>query len=141
MDISLEGISLIKSLEGFKAEPYICSGGYKTIGYGHVILSNEYDVITESEADVILFKDIAKAKESVCRNIEIKLKQCQFDALVSFTFNVGGAALQRSTLRQKINRSEHDLIPKELQKWVYAGGRIIPGLIKRRIIEAEVYSN
>ena len=69
----------------------------------------------------------------------MNLKQEQFDALVSFTFNVGAAALQRSTLRQKINRQEHEYVPKELMRWVYAGGNIMPGLVRRRMAELDLY--
>jgi lysozyme len=73
------------------------------------------------------------------RNIMVSLTQGQFDALVSFTYNLGDAALQRSTLRQKINRYEHEEVPKELKRLVYVRGRVLLGLIKRREAEAEMY--
>lgn len=73
------------------------------------------------------------------RNIKVELKQNQFDALVSFTFNVGPAALQRSTLRQKVNRNEHEEGKEEFLRWIYAGGKVIPGLVKRRRVEAEMF--
>ena len=73
------------------------------------------------------------------RLIKIPLTDNQFAALVSFTFNLGGGALQRSTLRQKVNRKEHGEVPAEFMKWVRAGGRKLPGLIKRRAAEAALY--
>ena len=70
----------------------------------------------------------------------MSLNNNQFDTLVSFTFNVGFDALQRSTLRRKINREEHDSVPAEFMRWVYAGARKVTGLIRRRKLEAELYS-
>jgi len=75
----------------------------------------------------------------VLRNINIELTQGQFDALVSFTFNLGSGALQRSTLRQKINRQEHDAVPKEFMRWVHVSGMVVPGLVRRRQAELELY--
>lgn len=138
MNISERGLQLIKDFEGYSSKAYLCPAGYKTIGYGHVT-DNNMDEITRSEADNFLAEDIYKAERSVMRNIKIDLTQGQFDALVSFTFNLGSAALQRSTIRQKINREEHQDVPKEFMRWVYAGGMILSGLVKRREAEADVY--
>ena len=140
MRASKEALNLIKEFEGFSPVAYICPAGYKTIGYGHVISSNDnFSSINENDAEELLSKDIGKAEDAVNRNIIVNLKQEQFDALVSFAFNVGAAALQRSTLRQKINRQEHEYVPKELMRWVYAGGNIMPGLVRRRMAELELY--
>ena len=79
------------------------------------------------------------AERAVLRLISVPLTQGQFDALVSFTFNLGAGALQRSTLRRKVNREEHADVPAEFSKWVWAGGRKMNGLIKRRKAEAELY--
>jgi lysozyme len=76
---------------------------------------------------------------SVLRLIAVPLTQGQFDALVSFTFNLGSGALQRSTLRRKVNREEHDDVPAELMKWVWAGGSKLKGLVKRRKAEVLIY--
>lgn len=73
------------------------------------------------------------------RLIKIPLTNNQFDSLVSFTFNLGSGALQRSILRRKVNRSEHEQVPDEFLHWIYAGGRKIPGLVRKRILEAELY--
>ena len=139
--ISERGISLITHYEGFSATPYICAGGWPTIGYGHVIGAGEHfpEPIDEQQAEALLKRDVRVAERAVARLIAAPLAQHQFDALVSFTFNLGAGALQRSTLRQKVNREEHDDVPKELMKWVFAGGRRVKGLVKRRAAEAEMY--
>ena len=104
-----KGIQLIKLLEGFKAEPYMCNGGYLTIGYGHRILpSDPYKIVTREKADQILENDLRKIERSVLKYIDVEINDDQFADLVSFTFNVGAAALQRSVLRQKINYGHYD---------------------------------
>ncbi len=140
MHASKEAISLIKDFEGLRLKGYLCPAGIRTIGYGHVLAVNEtFDNIDALEAEELLFQDILKAEAIVSRNIKIDLNQGQFDALISFTFNLGAASLQRSTMRQKINRHEHEEIPKELMRWIYAGGRMLSGLVRRRGAEAEMY--
>lgn len=140
MHISTKAINLIKDFEGFKNKPYLCQGGYKTIGYGHMLKANEnLEEITNEQAENLLESDIEIAENIVKRNIFVDLTQGQFDALVSFTFNLGSAALQRSTLRQKVNRNEHDDVPIEFMRWVYANGNILPGLVLRRRAEANLY--
>ena len=140
MTASIEAINLIKIFEGFKGKAYICPAGFRTIGYGHLLTANDkLDNISEKEADRLLYQDIARAQHSVERNIRINLTQGQFDALTSFTFNLGAATLQRSTLRQKINRLEHEDIPKEFMRWVYSNGRKLPGLVRRREAEIAIY--
>lgn len=134
-----QGIDLIKQFEGGRAKPYRCPAGLLTIGYGHLILPGESfppEGITEAEAEALLRQDAAAAAGAVLRLINVPLSDGQFDALVSFTFNLGAGALQRSTLRRKINRQEHAQAPEELAKWVWAGGRKLPGLVRRR--EAEI---
>jgi lysozyme len=139
---SNKGIELIKLFEGFSATSYICSGGKCTIGYGHVILDHEkYSTISENEAEEVLRMDLQRAERVILRNIEPPLLQHQFDSLVSLVFNIGGAAFQRSTLRQKINSLQGlEDISREFTRWVYAGGALVKGLIKRRAAEAMLYS-
>lgn len=140
MKISEQGIALLKEFEALRIKAYICPAGFKTIGYGHKILSHEQiEEINEARAETLLYEDLIFIENSVLRNIYIELAQEQFDALVCFTFNVGSAAFQRSTLRQKINRLEHDSVTKEFMRWVYANGIILPGLVRRRIAESELY--
>ncbi len=141
MKTSKTGINIIKQFEGFSAKPYLCSGGFWTIGYGHKIINTKFNIITEEYAEELLLQDLLYSELSVTRNIKYRLNQNQFDALVSLTFNIGGAALQRSTLRQKINKQELTYIRQEFLRWNKAGGKIILGLIIRRNIEAQLFLN
>jgi lysozyme len=141
--VSKQGLDLICRFEGFSPVIYICPAGYPTIGYGHLITEANkerfLDGVDEDEALELLRKDVALAERAVLRLITVPLTQGQFDALVSFTFNLGAGALQRSTLRRKVNREEHHDVPAELMKWVWADGRKLKGLVKRRAAEAEIY--
>ncbi len=137
-----KGIELIKLFEGFKSEPYVCAGGYLTIGYGHKLLpSDPYKIITQEKAAQILENDLRRMERSVLKYIDVEINDDQFAALVSFTFNVGSAALQRSVLRQKINYGHYDDGAKEFLKWVYAGGRKIMGLVRRRNLESNLFNS
>ncbi len=143
--ITQEGLDLIKRFEGFSPTIYICPAGYPTIGYGHLVREDERDRfvegIDEQEAEDLLQRDVRWAERGVLRLIDVSLTDGQFDALVSFTFNLGTGALQRSTLRRKVNREEHDLVPRELMRWVRAGGKILKGLVYRRKAESILYCN
>lgn len=140
--ITPAGLQLIMRHEGFSPTPYICPARVKTIGYGHVIEAGENfpAAISEKEAQMILQRDVGAAEHAVLRLIAVPLTNGQFDALVSFTFNLGSGALQRSILRRKVNRGEHEEVPQELMKWVWAAGRKLPGLIRRRAEESFIYS-
>ncbi len=141
--VTEEGLNLIKRFEGFSPTIYLCPAGYPTIGYGHVVLPHEREHfaagITQAEATEILQKDVGIAERAVVRLISVPLTDGQFDALVSFTFNLGAGALQRSTLRRKANRGEHESVPAELMKWVWAAGKRLPGLVLRKKTEVSVY--
>ena len=140
-----EGLALIKRFEGFSPEIYVCPGGWPTIGYGHVVRDGEQDGyadgIDEATAEELLRRDVEAAERAVLRQIRVPLEDGQFDALVSFAFNLGGGALQRSTLRGKANREEHGAVPTEFRRWVWAGGRKLKGLVRRREAEAELYAS
>ena len=140
-----EGLALIKCFEGFVPGIYICPGGWPTIGYGHVVRDGERDRfadgIDEATAEDLLRRDVEAAEQAVLRLIGVPLEDGQFDALSSFTFNLGAGALQRSTLRRKVNRGEHDAVPAEFGRWVWAGGRKLKGLIRRREAEAAIYAS
>ena len=134
------GLYLIKYFESFRATPYVCSSGYLTVGFGHVILKGEqFGELTEEDALTLLSQDVKVGERSVCTLINVPLEDYQYDALVSFTFNVGGGAMQRSTLRQKVNRQEHYAVPDEFGRWIWGGGRRLAGLVKRRLAEANLY--
>jgi len=141
--ITQEGLNLIKHFEGFEPEIYLDAAGLPTIGYGHLIRKGEHKMfengISEAAGEALLIKDVLLAEQAVCRLINVSLTNGQFDALVSFTFNLGSGALQRSTLRRKVNREEHEEVPEQLLRWVWAGGRKLRGLIRRRKREALLY--
>jgi lysozyme len=132
--------TLIIQFEGLSLKPYTCPAGIKTIGYGHTIRHEEQmHSITEIQARQLLQHDIKQTMAVIARSIKVPLDANQLASLISFTFNIGGAALQCSTLRQKINRGEHQEVPGELMRWVWAGGKILHGLVKRRNAEGNVY--
>ena len=140
-----DGLALIKRFEGFAPEIYICPGGWPTIGYGHVVRDEERDRfadgIDEVAAEDLLRCDVETAEQAVLRLIGVPLEDGQFDALGSFAFNLGAGALQRSTLGRKANREEHGAVPAEFGRWVFAGGRKLKGLVRRREAEAELYAS
>lgn len=135
-------INLIKQFEGYASEAYICPAGYRTIGYGHVIKKgdNFTTAISLDEGENILKRDVSQSEKGVLRLITVPLNDGEFDSLVSFTFNLGEAALQRSALRRKINHGfcEED-IEKEFMKWVYVNGRKTKGLVRRRQAEFRMF--
>lgn len=140
--ITQDGVDLIKRLEGFSQTVYFCPAGLPTVGYGHVVRPREdfTSGIIEQQAVELLRRDVAVAERAVLRLIAVPLTDGQFDALVSFTYNLGGGALQRSTLRRKVGRQEHVLVPEQLMRWVWASGRRLKGLVRRRRAEGEVYN-
>lgn len=139
--INEEAIDLIKGFEGTRLVLYRDSAGLLSIGTGHLVrLGEDFSHgITESEALDLLHADLRRAEASVCRLINVPLTDNQYGALVSFVFNVGGGALQRSTLRKKINRREYTDAANEFPKWIIAGGKRSKGLLRRRMAEAELY--
>lgn len=139
--VTQDGIGLIKRFEGFSATVYICPAGYPTIGYGHLVREAErYEQgITEAEAEDLLRRDVQTAEKAVLCLIDVPLTDGQFDALVSFTFSLGAGALQRSTLRRKVNRQAHSEVPEQFKHWVWARGKKLAGLINRRAAEANKY--
>lgn len=133
-------VDLIKMYEGFSSKVYICPAGYKTIGYGHLVRNDEsFDEISKEEAEQILISDLSTAEYAVLRLIEVPLSDGQFDALVSFTFNLGSGQLQSSTLRRKLNRGEYQSAHREFKRWVFAGGKKLQGLVNRRAAEAALF--
>lgn len=140
--VSEAGLRLIRDFEGFSPVVYHDAAGHPTIGYGHLIRDGEdfSGGITRAAALELLRADVRVAQAGVLRLIQVPLTDGQYDALVSFTFNLGSGALQRSTLRRKVNRKEHADVPDELRRWVYAGGRRLRGLVRRREAEARIYA-
>ena len=133
MRISDAGLALIKRFEGFSSEVYTCSGGRKTVGYGHVIRKDEEfpAPLPKDKAEELLREDCRISEAAVLRQIRVPLSQNQFDALVNWVFNLGSGSLQASTLRRVINRG-HGEAPHQMRRWVHAGGRRLAGLVRRR---------
>ena len=143
--INQAGLDLIKRFEGFEARAYLDAVGVPTIGYGHTRTVSADDVnagrqIDEQTAESLLQEDCDSAQADVERYIDAELNDNQFSALVSFVFNLGGGALRGSTLRRRLNAGDYDAVPSELARWVYAGGRVLNGLVRRRRAEGELFT-
>lgn len=140
------GIDLIKEFEGFRSKPYLDAVGVPTIGYGATHYGNGVKVkmsdkpITEAEASALLQDMLKQYEKPVLDNVTSKINQNQFDALVSFTYNLGGTNFRKSTLLKKVNANPMDLtISNEFLKWNKAGNKVLAGLTRRRKAEAELY--
>jgi lysozyme len=144
--LSQKGLELIKQFEGLSLTPYVCAGGINTIGYGNTYYTNGKKVtlqdkpITKQQAEELLKHSLStyeKAVDSFCRD---DISQSNFDALVSFAYNLGTGALQKSTLIKKVNANPKDVtIADEFLKWNKANGRVLAGLTRRRQAEANLY--
>jgi lysozyme len=156
MNVSDKLIEMLKHHEGVRQKPYQCPALLWTVGVGHVIDPNHAKVplaerkalpipegwdraISMEEVNAILRKDIQRFESGVLRLCPNGLTQGRFDALVSFAFNVGLGNLQRSTIRMKHNRGEFDEAAEAFMMWTKAGGRELPGLVKRRKDEKSLY--
>jgi len=141
MRTSRAGVELIKSFEGCRLEPYYDAAGYPTIGYGHLLSRKKWSSLetwsplTEQEAEDLLRSDLPRYEAAVRRLIRVPLSRGQFDALVSFCFNLGAGTLQASTLRRVLNQGAYGEAPAQIQRWVYAGGQRLRGLVRRRLAE------
>ncbi len=144
MKASERGIALIKRFERLRLKPYYDAAGYPTVGYGHLLSRvkwadlSHWETITKKEALALLKGDVAWSRRSVVRLIEVPLSQGQFDALVSFTFNLGSVALRDSTLLRVLNQGKYHEVPDQLRRWVFAGGQHLRGLARRREAEIEL---
>lgn len=138
MSISAEAFSKIKEFEGLRTEAYLDAAGVLTIGYGHTGSDvRAGDRISEYYADELLRQDIGKVEREVER-LQVACTQGQLDALVSLAFNIGAERLRKSRLVRLIRRGDsYRGIKAEFKRWVYARGRKLPGLVKRRQWEAE----
>lgn len=143
---SSKGIELIKSFEGFYAKPYLCPANVATIGYGTIRYPNGKKVtlsdasITKETATTYLMDNLTTYEKSVDAFCRDDINQNQFDALVSFCYNVGSTALKSSTLLKKVNANPNDPeIKFEFLKWNRGGGRVLKGLTRRREAEVQLY--
>jgi lysozyme len=139
MRLSSAGFELIKHYEGLKLEAYLCPVGVWTIGYGHTRTARADMKITEPEADALLVRDVRAFENVVSQFVKVPLEQHEFDALVCFAFNVGGAAFRKSTLLKMLNKGQKEAIPAQLMRWVNANGKRLKGLENRRRAEAGLW--
>jgi lysozyme len=144
--IASKGLDLIKSFEGLRLKPYLCSANVPTIGYGNTFYENKAKVtlkdsaITEQRAVELLAWSLKGFEQYVDSYCVDTITQNQFDALVSFCYNLGPANLKSSTLLKKVNANPNDpTIRAEFLKWNKAGGRALAGLTRRRTAEADLY--
>ena len=142
MKVSDEGIKLIKHFEGVHKKPYICPAGYWTIGVGHLISRDAklpfewFRILSPGEIDDLLRKDLRRFELGVLRLLgTVQPNQSEFDALVSFSFNLGLGCFQRSTVRSAFIRGDKKRSGEVLLKYRLAGGRVLPGLVRRRQAE------
>lgn len=147
MNLGPQGVALIKRFEGLRLSAYLCPAGVWTIGYGHTRGVKQGDTCTVEQAEAWLLEDAAEAIAAVNRLTKVPLTQNQFDALVSFTFNLGAdededtkaEGLGDSTLLRLLNAGDYDSAAGQFEKWVRAGGRVVPGLVRRREAERELF--
>ena len=139
MKTSPKGIALIKEFEGLRLKAYKCPGGVWTIGYGHTAGVKPGMVISEAQAEEYLMADLI-ASEKYLNDLRLAINQNQFDALISFIYNVGTGNFSRSTLLRKVRANPQDnSIMDEFLRWVYSKGRVLPGLQRRRLAEMKQY--
>ena len=140
MKTSQAGIDLIKEFEGFRCDAYLCPAGVWTIGYGHTAGVKPGDYVSRERGEEMLREDLRYYEDAVNDLITVPLSQNEFDALVSFTYNLGAGALGESTLRKRLNAGEPKcpVFQQELPKWVKAGNETLPGLVRRREAEVEL---
>ena len=139
MQLSEKGKTLIKKYEGLKLSAYKCPAGVWTIGYGHTAGVFAGQKITQKQADEIFDKDIKQFEKIVLELCKVPLKQGQFDALVSFVYNVGKTAFVNSTLLKLLNQKKYTAAANQFTRWVYANGKKLQGLVKRREEEKELF--
>ena len=139
MKTSEKGIELIKHFEGCRLEPYRCSADVLTIGYGHTKNVIENMKITEDTAEALLQQDLKDFEDHVTSLSQVELNQDQFDALVSWTFNLGAGNLKTSTMLKVLNQKKYDEVPEQMKRWNKSAGVVNDGLVKRRLAESLLF--
>lgn len=144
MNLTAAGIDLVKQAERLRLTPYRCPAGVLTIGYGHTSVAGSPKVaarmrITAEDADAILRRDLADVACRIRPMIVVGINDNQFSALVSFAFNCGVGTFSKSSVRRLVNAGAFDEVPRALAMYVRGGGRILPGLVRRRAAEGELW--
>jgi lysozyme len=155
MQMSPHGLALLTQWEGFELKVYNDSAGLPTIGVGHLLTKSELSSgkiviggvpvkygsgITQQQAEDLLAQDLAPTTQAVTNGVKVALNTNQFDALTSFTFNVGIGAFTSSTLLKTLNQGQYDQVPVQLMRWTRAGGRVVQGLVNRRQNEIKLWN-
>ena len=132
----MEGLALIKKFEGCELKAYQCSAGVWTIGYGHTKDVVEGMEITQEQAEQMLVDELHEYESYINKYVTVALSQNQFDALVSWVYNLGPANLSASTMLKVLNSGKYEDVPAQMKRWNKAGGKVLEGLIRRREAEA-----
>lgn len=131
---------IVKDAEGLRLEAYLCPAGVWTIGYGHTGTDVWPGlVITEKWAESLLERDLRTFEAYVSGYVKVDLTQDQFDALVSFVYNIGAEAFKNSTMLKKLNAGDYEGAAKEFPRWNKSKGKVLPGLVKRREAERKLF--
>lgn len=139
MKISNRGLALIKKSEGLRLEAYLCPAGIPSIGYGHTRGVAIGLTCTEAQAEAWLLEDLEPSERGVSELVRVPLTQGQYDALASFTFNLGVGALTGSRLLALLNARDYAGASAEFSRWVHAKGKALPGLVTRRASERALF--
>ena len=139
MKTSKEGISLLKKFAGCKLEAYLDAVDVPTIAYGRTKEVQMGDTCTQQQAEDWLEEELVEYEGYVEKAVTVPLEQNQFDALVSWTYNLGPSNLNKSTALKLLNMSEYDGVPAQLKRWNKAGGKVLDGLVRRREAEALLF--
>jgi len=143
MQISQEGLSLIKKFEGCELKAYLCKASVLTIGYGHTATTHENMQIDAETAEKLLEQDIKHFEKHVNDLVEVDLEQNQFDALVAWTFNLGPSNLASSTLLKVLNAKDYSGVPEQIKRWnkatVNGERQVLEGLVRRREAESLLF--
>ena len=136
---SQKGINLIKHFEGLELESYLCPANVWTVGYGHTKTAKPGMKITTATAETLLVNDLTPFEEHVKKVVKVVITQNQFDALVSFVFNLGQGAFSRSTLLKLLNKGDYSGAADQFLRWNKAGGKVLAGLTRRREAERMLF--
>jgi lysozyme len=132
-------IEMVKHFEGFKAVAYLCPANVWTIGYGRTKNVKDGDITSMPQATRDLEEELVEFGDQVQRVVDVELSQNEFDALTSWTYNLGVGNLQSSTLLKKLNAGDKDSVPSEMLRWNKAAGKVLAGLTIRRQAEADLW--
>lgn len=144
MKLTEAGLDIIKASEGLRLQAYLCPANVLTIGYGHTSRAGKPEVksgmkITKEEAEAILLRDLVKYEDAVKRLVKVPLNDNQYSALVSLCYNIGEGNLAKSTVLARVNAKDFTGAAKAFAMWNRGGGKVLPGLTKRRQVEADLF--